>query len=188
MTTIVAERFVGDLAPLHLDARDIHVWPIPIDVGVNLIGPTLPQLEAEGAGAFDLVFIDADKPSTPDYFAWALRLTRAGSLIVVDNVVRKGAVADPDTGLAVYDTFGFDGWLQVGGTSLATPIVASIFAMAGGDGHRRYASDVYRSTGGLYDVTSGANGDNCDGVYLCTAVPGYDGPTGLGTPAGISAF
>lgn len=64
------------------------------------LGPaleTLPQLEAEGAGPFDLVFIDADKPSTPAYFAWALRLTRAGSLIVVDNVVRKGAVADPAT-------------------------------------------------------------------------------------------
>jgi predicted O-methyltransferase YrrM len=55
---------------------------------------TLPQLAAEGRGPFDLVFIDADKPSTPDYFTWALRLTRKGSVIVVDNVVRKGAVAD----------------------------------------------------------------------------------------------
>jgi predicted O-methyltransferase YrrM len=55
----------------------------------------LPQLEAEGRGPFDLVFIDADKPSTPDYFAWALRLTRPGSLIITDNVVRKGGLADP---------------------------------------------------------------------------------------------
>jgi predicted O-methyltransferase YrrM len=61
------------------------------------LGPaleTLPQLAAEGRGPFDLMFIDADKPNTPEYFAWALRLSRRGSLIVVDNVVRKGAVAD----------------------------------------------------------------------------------------------
>jgi predicted O-methyltransferase YrrM len=56
---------------------------------------TLPQLAAEGRGPFDFIFIDADKPSIPEYFAWALRLSRRGSLIVVDNVVRKGAVLDP---------------------------------------------------------------------------------------------
>ena len=55
---------------------------------------TLPQLASEGLGPFDLVFIDADKPSTPAYFAWALRLTRQDSLIIDDNVVRKGAVID----------------------------------------------------------------------------------------------
>lgn len=62
------------------------------------LGPaleTLPQLAAEGRGPFDLTFIDADKASTADYFAWALKLSRPGSLIVVDNVVRKGAVVDP---------------------------------------------------------------------------------------------
>jgi predicted O-methyltransferase YrrM len=55
---------------------------------------TLPQLAAEGRGPFDLIFIDADKPGYPDYLAWALRLSRRGSLIVADNVVRKGAVID----------------------------------------------------------------------------------------------
>ncbi|MFI5380616.1 MAG: O-methyltransferase [Tepidisphaerales bacterium] len=55
---------------------------------------TLPKLAAEGRGPFDLVFIDADKPNIPHYFAWALKLSRRGSLIVVDNVVRKGAVID----------------------------------------------------------------------------------------------
>jgi predicted O-methyltransferase YrrM len=58
----------------------------------------LPQIAAEGRGPFDLVFIDADKPSTPDYFAWALRLTRPGSLIITDNVVRNGGLADPASG------------------------------------------------------------------------------------------
>lgn len=64
------------------------------------LGPalnTLPQLAAEGSGPFDLVFVDADKPSNPDYFAWAMKLTRPGSVIVVDNVVRKGAVVDADS-------------------------------------------------------------------------------------------
>ncbi|MBP6507205.1 MAG: O-methyltransferase [Opitutaceae bacterium] len=55
---------------------------------------TLPQLAAENAGPFDLVFIDADKVSTPDYFIWALKLSRAGTLVMVDNVVRNGAVID----------------------------------------------------------------------------------------------
>ncbi|MEI9938971.1 MAG: O-methyltransferase [Pseudomonadota bacterium] len=64
------------------------------------VGPaleTLPQLAAEGLPAFDFVFIDADKQSIPEYFEWALKLTRVGGVIVVDNVVRKGAVLDAET-------------------------------------------------------------------------------------------
>jgi predicted O-methyltransferase YrrM len=57
----------------------------------------LAKLEAEGAGPFDFIFIDADKPSTPDYFAWALKLARRGAVIVADNVVRDGAVIDADS-------------------------------------------------------------------------------------------
>ncbi len=59
------------------------------------LGPaleTLPRLAEEGRRPFDLIFIDADKPSTPDYFRWALKLSRRGSLIIADNVVRKGAL------------------------------------------------------------------------------------------------
>lgn len=65
-----------------------------VDIRVGKALDTLPQLAAEGAGPFDLVFIDADKANTVPYFTWALTLARIGSLIVVDNVVRKGAVAD----------------------------------------------------------------------------------------------
>jgi len=64
------------------------------------VGPaleTLPQLAAEGRGPFDIVFIDADKPSNPDYLAWALKLTRCGSLIIADNVVRDGTVANAES-------------------------------------------------------------------------------------------
>jgi predicted O-methyltransferase YrrM len=56
---------------------------------------TLEQLATEGSGPFDLIFIDADKPSNPDYLAWALKLSRRGSLIIADNVVRDGAVVNP---------------------------------------------------------------------------------------------
>lgn len=65
-----------------------------VEVRLGRAIETLPQLEAEGVGPFDLTFIDADKPSNPDYFRWALRLSRPGSMIVVDNVVRGGKVAD----------------------------------------------------------------------------------------------
>jgi predicted O-methyltransferase YrrM len=62
-----------------------------------LLGPaldTLPQLVAEARGPFDLIFLDADKVNNPQYFAWALKLSRRGSLIIADNVVRDGAVLD----------------------------------------------------------------------------------------------
>lgn len=55
---------------------------------------TLPQLAAEGCGPFDLIFIDADKANNPTYFAWALKLSRRGSVIIVDNIVRSGTVVD----------------------------------------------------------------------------------------------
>lgn len=63
-----------------------------VEVRVGRAQDTLPSLAADDP--FDLIFIDADKPSTPDYFQWAVRLSRRGSLIVVDNVVRQGAVLD----------------------------------------------------------------------------------------------
>jgi predicted O-methyltransferase YrrM len=66
-----------------------------VEVRVGRAQETLPALAAEDRGPFDLVFIDADKPSNPEYLAWALRLARPGTVIVVDNVVRDGAVIDP---------------------------------------------------------------------------------------------
>ena len=57
----------------------------------------LPVLETERAGPFDLIFVDADKPSLPDYFVWSLRLSRPGTLILVDNVVREGEIVNADS-------------------------------------------------------------------------------------------
>jgi caffeoyl-CoA O-methyltransferase len=68
---------------------------VEIRIGVAL--DTLPQLAIEGQAPFDFVFIDADKANIPDYFTWALKLTRRGSVIIVDNVIRKGAVIDADS-------------------------------------------------------------------------------------------
>ena len=67
-----------------------------VEVRIGLARDSLPRLAAEHRGPFDLIFIDADKPSNSEYFAWALQLSRTGSLIIVDNVVRAGAVADAE--------------------------------------------------------------------------------------------
>lgn len=68
-----------------------------VEIRVGRALETLPELAEEGYGPFDVVFIDADKPSNPDYLAWSLKLTRPGSLIVADNVVRDGEVVDADS-------------------------------------------------------------------------------------------
>jgi predicted O-methyltransferase YrrM len=68
-----------------------------VDVRIGNAVEILPQLSAERRGPFDLIFIDADKPNIPTYFEWALKLSRPGTLIVVDNVVRDGAVIDADS-------------------------------------------------------------------------------------------
>ena len=101
------------------------------------------------------------------------------------------ADADPNSGLAVYDTIPFQGqsgWFQVGGTSLSSPLIASMYALAGtpvaGTYPVSYPYQAAPST--LFDVTEGTNG-NC-GNLLCQAGPGWDGPTGLGTPNGVDAL
>ena len=84
--------------PKHADVARANLARAGLTDAVELrLGPaleTLPKLAAEGAGPFDLTFLDADKPSNAEYFAWALKLSRRGSLIVVDNVVRDGKVID----------------------------------------------------------------------------------------------
>jgi hypothetical protein len=93
------------------------------------------------------------------------------------------AVADPNTGLAVFNADS-GGWIVVGGTSAASPFVAGVFAAYGiGSNDPSYP---YQHASQFFDVTTGKNG-NC-GTVLCNAAAGWDGPTGLGTPNGVSAF
>jgi subtilase family serine protease len=104
------------------------------------------------------------------------------------TVADVSAVADPNTGVAVYDTYGTRGWVVFGGTSVASPIIAGVYALAGNTGSIGIgAGHVYANAASLFDVTSGSNG-SCGGSYLCTAGTGFDGPTGLGTPNGTAAF
>lgn len=101
------------------------------------------------------------------------------------------AVADPNTGVAVYDSYayqGVSGWLVFGGTSASSPIIGSVYAMSGHTTDYP-ASATWANAGGtgLFDVTFGSNG-TCQTSIWCNAGAGWDGPTGLGTPNGTSAF
>src|SRR5262249_4934937 len=105
------------------------------------------------------------------------------------TVADVAAVADPSIGVAVYDTYGSSGWLVFGGTSVSAPIIAGVYALAGNTGSITSGSYAYSHTSSLFDVTSGKNGQcKRSGAYLCAGVPGYDGPTGNGTPNGIGGF
>jgi subtilase family serine protease len=106
-------------------------------------------------------------------------------------VADVSAVADPNTGVAVFDSTplnGQSGWFVVGGTSVSSPLIASVIGLAG-NASSVTVNTPYGNTGSLFDVTSGSNSSNgCSPSQLCTARAGWDGPTGLGTPNGVGAF
>ncbi len=87
--------------PMHADVARANIaragFAERVQIRVGRAIDTLPRLDAERAGPFDLIFIDADKPSNPDYLGWSLRLARPGALIIADNVVRGGEVLDADS-------------------------------------------------------------------------------------------
>ena len=101
------------------------------------------------------------------------------------------AVADPNTGVAVYDSTAYrgqKGWMVFGGTSVSSPLTAGVYGLAGNASTQNYASNIWAGAGAnLNDVTSGSNG-TCSISYICNAGPGYDGPTGWGTPNTAAAF
>ena len=103
------------------------------------------------------------------------------------TVADVSAVADPATGVAVYETYGASGWVVYGGTSVASPLIAAVYADAGTPSASYPSADPYAHTGSLNDVTTGQT-TTCSPAYLCKAQAGYDGPTGLGTPNGLAAF
>jgi Subtilase family len=96
-----------------------------------------------------------------------------------DNDV--AATASPDNPVAVRDTFAEPGWIAVAGTSVSSPIVAGVYALIGSADQSPGGSWFYSHKNDLFPVTTGSNG-TCSPAYLCTAGPGYNGPTGLGTP------
>jgi subtilase family serine protease len=117
--------------------------------------------------------------------SWQTTATQCSGKAVAD----VSAVANPATGVSVYDSTpyqGASGWLVVGGTSASSPIIASVYAL-GGNLSGYPASYTWGHTSGLFDVTSGSNG-TCSPSVWCHAGVGWDGPTGLGTPNGTTAF
>lgn len=116
--------------------------------------------------------------------------TAAGCLNRIGNDV--AAVADPRTGVSVYDSYKSGGtWLDFGGTSVAAPIVTAAYALAGNPKRGTYpASYPYHRKKSFFDISSGSNGScgSSSQVFLCHGEGGYDGPTGLGTPDGIGGL
>ncbi|MDX6220943.1 MAG: hypothetical protein QOJ48_2624 [Frankiales bacterium] len=107
------------------------------------------------------------------------------------TVADVSAVADPNTGVAVYDSYGSTGganWYVFGGTSVAAPIIGAVYALSGNTTGTPASLAYTNPTATLFDVTSGTNTRKCRFGYLCTGVVGYDGPTGFGTPKGTAAF
>jgi hypothetical protein len=176
------------------------------------------EKNAGGGGCSGVFSAPSWQTAVPDWDAVGCGTGEQSRRAVAD----VAADADPDTGVAIYDSVPYyyapgssiaPGWVTIGGTSVASPIVASLFALVGGSQGVEYpAATLYSHLGGasLYDVTSGGNG-KCDGVYsngcagsmsepplslsdcgkgvlICNAGPGYDGPTGVGAPAGLAAF
>jgi subtilase family serine protease len=121
---------------------------------------------------------------------WQSTVSTITSVCGKRAVADVSADADPNTGVAVYNSSSFEyvkaGWQVWGGTSVASPIIASVYALAGNTASISNGSYSYSHTGSLFDVTSGSNG-SC-GTDLCTATSGWDGPTGNGTPDGTGAF
>jgi subtilase family serine protease len=95
-------------------------------------------------------------------------------------------------GVAEYDTYGYGGWITVSGTSVSSPMIGGVYGLAGNASSQNAAQNLWKlkkkkRKHELHDITTGSNG-SCGGSYLCTAVKGYDGPTGWGTPNGVKAF
>lgn len=171
------------------DAGNAIEWPSS-DPDVTAVGGTTLTKDAAAARGWD-------------ESAWASGGSGCSSIepqpqyqanITTDCSMRAtadiSADADPASGLGIYDTLGYGGWVQVGGTSLASPLIASVYALAGTPQPGTFpVNSLYHDPSpatDLFDITRGANG-SCGNV-LCQAGPGWDGPTGLGTPDGVGAF
>ncbi len=117
---------------------------------------------------------------------WQTLVPAIASACHMRAIADVAAVADPNTGVSVYDTMGEPGWVVFGGTSVAAPLVAGVYALAGNGGGTVYGLSPYLHASRLNDITVGGNG--ICGTALCAAQPGWDGPTATGTPADVGGF
>jgi subtilase family serine protease len=163
-------------------------WPASSPYVIAVGGTTLSPASGPGRQWSETAWSDVSSgcSSVEPQPIWQSRVSAIRSQCRQRAVADIAAVADPDTGVAVYDTFGLPGWSVFGGTSVATQIISAIYGLAGGNVPPG-ASGLYGAPAGdFFDITSGSDG-TC-GSDLCTAGIGWDGPTGLGTPDGAAAF
>ncbi len=215
----------------NLDARGTVGWPAS-SPDVVAVGGTRLSLTSEGAWAGETVWNGdgATGSGCSEHYeapAWQRELPNWSAVGCESKraVADVSADADPYTGVAFYDSAtivekkgGGNGpidWGTVGGTSLATPLIASVVALAGGSGGVEYAAKTLyenrvKSPASLHDINSGSDGEclkvfnygtglsgcteleeaesSCKSEAICLAGPGYDGPSGVGTPDGLGAF
>jgi hypothetical protein len=240
--TVIAAA-AGDSGYLNWDKlAETFVAPEVPDAPASLpavvaVGGTSLKLTSSGTRRSETVWNDSGRPSRESEFkmfagtgggcstlfmapAWQQSVAGWSSTGCgtsrLDNDI--SAVADPYTGFDIYDTYvyaeGFSpGWLTIGGTSLSSPLITALFALAGGAHEAAYpAATLYGhlgQTSALYDVTAGGNGYcdgeangpcgepgvnetlgnvDCQGTTACDAATGFDGPSGVGTPKGLTAF
>ena len=195
----VVDEFRGETTlDSHFNRSGIAITAASGDSGYGVKWPAAsPYVTAVGGTTLDLDTSNARVSET----AWELGGSGCSAYeskpawqsdggCVRRTVPDVAAVADPGTGAAVYDSYGYSGrhgWFKVGGTSLGAPIVAAIYALAGNADTVVAGSHSYAHASSLFDVLQGSNG-TCSPVYLCTAAAGYDGPTGLGSPIGVKGF
>ncbi|GAA4508292.1 hypothetical protein GCM10023191_067880 [Actinoallomurus oryzae] len=168
------------------DAGDVTNWPATNPNVISVGGTTLTRDTGTGRGWTESAWAEAGSGCSPyePKPAYQETVTTECDRRAIADI---SAVADPATGLAVYDTLGQDGWLKVGGTSLSAPLAAAMYALAGTPSSGTYpVAYPYQKASQLFDVTQGSNG-GCGNVQ-CEAGKGWDGPTGLGTPNGVSAL
>jgi len=167
--------------------------------GVVTVGGTRLRLGAGGRYAGESVWNDGPGERTTSGCgiftpvpSWQKSEARAVGCGTKRSIVDIAAVASP--GAEVYSTTpisGMKGWLEIGGTSFASPLIAGVFALAGGvpsgvSAPRLLYQNRHARRGGLRDIVKGSNG-SCTG-FVCRARKGFDGPTGMGTPKGLAAF
>jgi subtilase family serine protease len=157
---------------------------------VTAVGGTTLRRSASSRGFAETAWSDTGSGcSTLNATTWQPAITTACPGRALTDV---SAVADPATGVAVYDSTPYEsavGWLTFGGTSASSPIIAAVFALAGNTADVDDGSFLWthETASNLWDVTTGSNG-TCLTSQWCSARAGWDGPTGWGTPDGVAAF
>ena len=141
----------GRIVTLEIDARHADVArrnferaavSDRIDLRLGPAHETLPAIQAEGLGPFDLIFVDADKPSYPEYLEWSIRLSRPGGVIIVDNIVRDGAVVDEHTAdVRVQGVRRFNAAL-----ALERRVTATAIQLVGAKGYDGFAVMIVKGT------------------------------------------